>query len=103
MVYIYCKKCNWSQDDFWSKNYNPLKSLLDWEEALFSEKMDTQFSTHSEFVARRGILTVREVIAKECEKVSKVILKMKYRTKEEYERLNPEKKCPYCQEPLHED
>ena len=30
-MFIYCKKCDWSQDDFWSKEYNPLKVLLSWQ------------------------------------------------------------------------
>jgi predicted nucleic-acid-binding Zn-ribbon protein len=103
VVFVYCKNCDWTQDDFWSKDYNPIRSLLTWEEALFGDKIDTQFSKDSEFVARRGIITVRDIIAKDCERVAKTILKMKFRTREEYESLNPEHKCPKCGEHLVED
>lgn len=34
MAYAHCHNCGWEQDDFWSKDYNPLKSLLDWEGML---------------------------------------------------------------------
>jgi hypothetical protein len=27
-AYVYCRNCNWSQDDFWSESYNPLRYLL---------------------------------------------------------------------------
>lgn len=31
MAYLHChtKDCNWSQDDFWSKSYNPLTKIWD--------------------------------------------------------------------------
>jgi hypothetical protein len=29
MAYLHCHACNWEQDDFWSKAYNPWTVLLD--------------------------------------------------------------------------
>jgi len=29
MAYLHCHSCDWSQDDFWSKRYNPLTKLRD--------------------------------------------------------------------------
>jgi hypothetical protein len=28
MAYVHCHTCGWTQDDFWSKKYNPVRSIL---------------------------------------------------------------------------
>jgi len=44
-MYIYCKNCDWSQDDFWSWSYNPLRYFVResipsyiWPEIIIREK-----------------------------------------------------------------
>jgi len=29
MAYLHCHSCEWSQDDFWTKRYNPLSLLIE--------------------------------------------------------------------------
>ncbi len=29
MSYLHCHSCDWSQDDFWNKKYNPLTKIWD--------------------------------------------------------------------------
>lgn len=27
MTYIYCRECDWQQDDFWGRHYNPITKI----------------------------------------------------------------------------
>jgi hypothetical protein len=46
MAYLHCHSCDWSQDDFWSKHYNPLTKIWDdikwlWEPRTISFDIHT--------------------------------------------------------------
>jgi hypothetical protein len=28
MAFVYCSNCNWAQDDFWNRQYNPIRYFL---------------------------------------------------------------------------
>lgn len=96
MAYIHCHTCSWSQDDFYSPDgYNPIKSLSNWNDALFGPKLDKQFSTDIMFIRKHGAITTREVIALEYERYARNIRNMKWITWEDYKE-DPNKKCPRC-------
>lgn len=102
MSYVRCINCDWSQDDFYSKDgYNPAKSLIDWMGPL-CEKGNEPFPVDSQWIARNGNLTYKEVIAKEFEKFARNIRNMKWITKEDYN-MDPNKVCPKCGGALNED
>ncbi len=33
-MHLQCHNCGWSQDDFWSKEYNPIRGLVSYESIL---------------------------------------------------------------------
>lgn len=95
MAFIYCDSCGFQQDDFWHSGYNPLRYLQEWITYILDIDLEKQFSDCSEFVAQNGPITIREVVARECEKAARNIREIKWRTFEEFEK-DPEKKCPKC-------
>jgi hypothetical protein len=96
MAFIHCHVCGWSQDDFYSPTgYNPAKSLADWNNQLFSPKLDLPFTDDPEFVKRNGNISTREVVAREYEKYAKRIRTMKWITWEAF-KADPYKVCPAC-------
>jgi len=100
-MYLRCRNCDWSQDDFYDKDYNPAKSLLDWNGSLFGDdrkQLDEQFSNDSEFIKENGKITTREVVAREYESFASKIRAMKWVTYEDYEKDKNSgvAKCPKC-------
>lgn len=98
MAYLHCNNCDFSQDDFWSESYNPMKSVLDWENNLLNQDIEEPFSSDSWFNETYGNPSRREMLAREFEKQARRIRQMKYRTFEEYKQMNPERICPNCGE-----
>jgi len=96
MSYLHCHNCDFSQDDFWSKSYNPIRYLLQWEDYLLGDRLDEQFTDDALFLKERGPLTTREVVAQLLEKTAQTIRGMDYRTLEEFNAKNPERLCPVC-------
>lgn len=102
MAYLHCHNCDWEQDDFWSKTYNPIHCLLDDESDLLNKdlsgdmRMDRNFMKEHGFVGK--FVTVREYILFRIEQIKKRIIGMKYRTMEEYKKSNPERICPICKQ-----
>ncbi len=88
-MFIYCQSCDWEQDDYWSKTYNPLRSLLDWENVLLTRELDKPFHEGMED-------TVRQVLCHELKRAITRIENMQYRTPEEKRTKNPEDICPSC-------
>lgn len=101
--YIHCHECGWSQDDYWNESYNPIRFMLNWEEALLNEDIDKPFTEDPNFIKENGDLTLREVIAQEMERAANHIRDMKYRNHDECEKKNPDRKCPKCGHGLDED
>jgi hypothetical protein len=92
-AYVHCHTCEWSQDDFWSKDYNPVRFLLNWEDDLLSERLDQPFTDDAGFIKENGNLTLREVIARECEQAAEKIRSMNFLSEDEWHANN---KCPKC-------
>jgi len=98
MAYLHCHNCDWEQDDFYSKTYNPASSLTHWNDYLFgsrSNEIDRQFTDDSGFLEEFGPLTIREVIARAFEKTAQDIRNMKWLTYEQW-KDEPNKVCPKC-------
>jgi hypothetical protein len=99
MAYLHCHNCDFSQDDFWKESYNPLQFLkYAWVNKLLSANLDDKFTTDSNFIKENGDITIRELLAKECEWAAEKIRKMVYRTDKEYREKNPNRICPICKQ-----
>ncbi len=101
MAYLHCHSCDFSQDDFWHKGYNPIESIQDWEDLLFSDKFNKDYGMDRNWKQEIGYgadqeVTGQELLAYEFEKTAKIIRGMKYRTMEEFKEKNPEGICPKC-------
>ena len=96
MSFVRCEQCDWSQDDFWDEHYNPLKSLLDWQEALLTKDLD---DPTCEIDGKRA--TVRNAIAHDCERAAASIREMRFRTKADA--IAAGWRCPWCGGLLIED
>ena len=96
MAFIYCRDCGWQQDDFWSESYNPLRSLLDWEDLLLHGNLEAQFTDDAEFVKQNGPLTNRQLLRLELQKAIGSIMSMEFRTEQEFKKDNPNWVCPGC-------
>ena len=97
-MFVYCNACDWHQDDFYDQNYNPVKSLKDWDDYLYGDKhdrLDEVFSDDPEFVSMNGRIYTRELIAREYQKYAKRIQNMRWMTYEDFKN-DPDKKCPMC-------
>ena len=101
MAYVYCRKCGFEQDDFWSDTYNPISRLKHWENLLVNGKIDNLFSDCNSFISEHGNITTRELIARECEQSAKIIRETVYRTEKEW--YESHKVCPMCDEILTVD
>jgi len=84
-MYVKCRNCGWEQDDFWSGEYNPLRSLLHWEDDL--PKLDDPFKTEGDEPPR----TYRDVVVEACERAARIIRTQQYLTKEDTPPA-----CPVC-------
>jgi len=87
-MFLFCRNCGWEQDDYWSKDYNPLKSLRDWEHVLLDfAKLDIV-----EVESHKGKISWREVIAQACENAAEEIRGMKFMRHEDVRGAC----CPRC-------
>ena len=98
MAYLHCHDCDWQQDDFWSAQYNPIRSLLDYEQDLLGDNLD-EIAIHSQDTAvcygeREGDVSRREMIARACEQAASLIRGMAVPTEEQFDRESFV--CPQC-------
>jgi len=98
MSYLHCHNCGWSQDDFWSKSYNPIRCSLDWEEGLLGNNFSEPFPGDIEWKRINGNLSYKEVIIKDLERQIRKIEKMKWRNMTEFyeDRSKGLVICPNC-------
>ena len=108
-MFIYCSKCNWSQDDFWSENgYNPFNFLKEnCQQQLFESKLEETFTIDKadyfgNFIGQEP-MTNREFLVRELKRWAKKIKHQRWITYEQYKKENPERKCPICKNILTED
>jgi len=94
MAFIYCKSCDWSQDDFWCKDgYTPFrKDIMDFlRDSLFKSSIETT----DPFTGKREELDGREFVARELERKAAIIRNMLVRTEAEW-MSTPKIACPEC-------
>ena len=95
MAYLHCHKCGWQQDDFWDEQYNPLRSLLNWEDSLLKSRLDEYFTQTVDEDGNR--LLCREMLARKCERAARVIRNMAFRTEQEWKKPDGSHYgCPHC-------
>ena len=97
MSYIYCGNCGWGQDDYWSKSYNPIKFLQNYEDEVLQPDLDA-------LVPWDKNTTYRQVVIAALESAITKVKKMVYTTREQERIQNPQHLCPACkQHSLRED
>jgi hypothetical protein len=91
MAYLHCHNCDFSQDDFWSKDgYNPFGAdFISWYKNLLFKEPD-------EFGPEPGKIKATEFVAQELERKATLIRGMVYRTEKEFRDKNPDWICPKC-------
>lgn len=95
MAYLHCHSCRWEQDDFWSPDgYLPLREdLMDYlRKCLFEEKVETIDYETEHFITISG----KEMVARELEKLARVIRNHKWTTWEDWKKVSDTAVCPKC-------
>lgn len=93
MARLHCERCPWSQDDFWSADYNPIKGVQFWEGNLLKfEQLDQPGTNNAEFIRKHGDMTSRVWIAQQLKKASKLIQDQVFLTPEQ----TKGQPCPKC-------
>jgi hypothetical protein len=111
MAFVYCRQCGWEQDDFWSEDYNPFKSLMDWKDVLLNalkeppEKRTIKFDI--EFIRQYQLpckgpnengdyeMPIAEFLALEVHNVAESMANMEWLTAEDFKN-DPRPSCPIC-------
>lgn len=100
MSYLHCHACDFSQDDFWDKDYNPITFLeKNYTKELLTKDLDKIVGFDRNTLKEIGYdkpITYREMYAWELERHGQRIREMVYRTFEEYKEKNPNRICPKC-------
>lgn len=99
MSYLHCHNCGWQQDDYWSKGYNPIRFLQNFEEDILQPDIDAV--VHWD---KTNSTTYRQVVLAALEKATEKVKNMVYATREQYRAKNVKRLCPVCeQHSLDED
>jgi len=101
-MYLHCHNCHWQQDDFWDRTYNPLRSLLNWEDALLDRSPDEKFTKDAAFIEDHGDLDVRQTLIEHLGRTSRCIAGMTWRTMAEWQ-VAGKPGCPDCGNSLDMD
>lgn len=93
-MFVECRKCDWEQDDFWSKEYNPLTGFDLKEEIgeLLSMDLDDKRPHCSNY---DNAPTYREYLSDILISRGNLIKNMKWRTLQEFKE-DKNKVCPKC-------
>jgi ribosomal protein S27AE len=104
-MFIYCEKCGWTQDDFWSnideESYNPFTYVNQFKEEFFKHQYELDDIYYNEGLQQYS--TNREYYANLFERMANTIRKQKYIDIKQYKLENPSKLCPECGGHLIED
>jgi len=105
MAYLHCHKCDWGQDDFWSKDgYNPFRQdfIEDMKHHLFEDKVygDKFMFVEMNLVPKRDTkgwyCDSRKFVAAQLERKAAQICNMAVKTYEEWEKVKDNFVCPEC-------
>lgn len=107
-MYLKCKNCTWSQDDFWSKDYTPLKNINNLNEKLLQDKVYDDYENLEYLIDLAG---ERKLVEKDekgyyidgisyvignLAKINQIISNMYIKTYEDYLKIKDTFKCPRC-------
>ena len=105
MAYLHCHNCNFSQDDYWHKTYNPITCFQNDLEDLLEKDLDEIVEMDSEWMKKKENgykdykqITRRKLVLYHLWQIKNRIEKMIYRNPEELKKKNPEMKCPICKQ-----
>lgn len=94
MAYLHCHNCGWSQDDFWSEDYNPLNNdVIRWlGEALMRDTIE------SDEGPRVGVIEIdsRMFVSRALGRLRQKIRGMRWKTLEEWMKVKDTAVCPGC-------
>ncbi|MFW6001851.1 MAG: hypothetical protein ACOCQD_00765 [archaeon] len=92
MAYLHCHTCDWEQDDFWDKRYNPITKL--WRD--FKEFGRPRFiNIDLEGKGCKDVFSWR-ILWWEIKKEIKVVYGMKWWTYESFKKDRENAVCPKC-------
>jgi len=108
---IHCAKCDWSQDNFWTENYNTIKSQVEGWNEIIAKAIDEKSPQRNVIIDRsvavqkgmpfdidrkgNAVVDVRDFLAKEIESMAKQVRHMHWLIEKDY--LDDENKtCPVC-------
>lgn len=94
MAFAHCPECGWSQDDFWSEDYNPIERLRFWEKQLLDTGLDTTWDGDRS-------MTYREIIASKVRAAADDIESMEWKTRQDA--IDDGEACPECGERVRID
>jgi len=89
-MHLHCHNCGWSQDDFWSQDYNPIRGLNCYENILLDPSRLDEVVPVSKITRRQLVLRALRLALERVED-------MKYLTKPG---RGETCLCPKCQNPL---
>ena len=108
MAFLHCHTCGWSQDDFWTSNYNPLRSsdierlktILFFHEKFRRCNFASLQREHPEIPIHEDeegkyVLTT-DLVAHELRMMAKVIEGMAVKTSKEWKKVCETFVCPKC-------
>lgn len=100
MAYLHCHSCDFSQDDFWHKGYNPVTCFQDDLDTLLNKDLDRLIKMDSSWLSENGYppegVTERELVLFHLRQIEQRIKGMVYRTMDEFKEKNPDGICPQC-------
>ena len=104
-MYLHCHSCDWSQDDFYTKGYNPLIRMRDsirWTIRPRILKLDhyeprnMAKSVWTPIFYKGGEVFSWNWLVVELERDIRSFLHMKWRTKEIWDKVKHKATCPNC-------
>jgi hypothetical protein len=118
MAFVRCSRCDWEQDDFWTENYDPIKSQSTYWVELISkaiQEKDPQrmISMDRTIAMNMGVsfgidsngsakVDIRDYLAKSLEILGRQIREMHWLTEDDFKK-DKNKVCPRCGSPVTVD
>lgn len=105
MAYLHCHSCDWSQDDFWHKRYNPLTKIWDDIKWLWKLRMiEFDACTVKDLIKHTHVPVIRNEckvfswswLILEVVKEIKIVLRQKWWTWESWKKHKDFAICPQC-------
>lgn len=103
MSYVHCDNCDWGQDDFYSKSYNPITRIMDNLKWLWKPRIVTldkwictdQGYPYKENENGQAMIFSWKIFLYECRKCIRVYRAMRWKTRKAWID-DPDKLCPNC-------